>query len=45
MLCYEKQQIYRQCVEQNTKKARECRAELESLIACIQYQQKYLYTV
>ena len=44
MLCYEKQQIYRQCVEQNTK-ARECRAELESLLSCIQYQQKYLYTL
>ena len=32
--CVEKQRIYRQCTEKNTK-ARECRAELEGPFACI----------
>ena len=45
--CVEKQRLYRQCIEQNTK-ARECRAELESLVACIyenDLKRKYLYVL
>ena len=46
MLCFEKQQIYRQCIEQNTK-PRECKAELESLYACheMELKLKYLYSL
>ena len=45
--CAEKQQLYRKCIEANTK-SRECRAELESLLACIyenDLKQKYLYQI
>jgi hypothetical protein len=45
--CVEKQKLYRQCTDQNTK-ARECRAELEALFACIyesDLKRKYLYVL
>ena len=45
--CAEKQRLFRQCTEQNTKQ-HECRAELESLLACIyenDLKQKYLYQI
>jgi hypothetical protein len=47
MYCIEKQQIYRQCIEANTK-ARECRAELDALFSCIreaEMKKKYLYVL
>ena len=47
MLCFEKQQLYRKCVEENTK-VRECKAELDNLFDCIreaEMKKKYLYVL